>query len=150
MAKDIMTSAATIDALPTFPFTTVYLVDVDRQKLSGIKIVENSMTATLNLQSVVPGDPVICFFNKSDSDTGRIVLELQRGDTILYRSGPNNTGLQLVIKGHEREFLQSLAPSEEWIGLSFANKKLPQQFTLIIEDRGKQRGEWSAFAIAPT
>jgi len=149
LAKDIMTSAATIDALPTFPFTTVDLADIDRQKLSGIKVVENSMTATLNLQSVIPADPVICFFNKSDSDTGRIVLELQRGDTILYRSGSNNTGQRLIIKGHEHEFIQSLVPSEEWVGLSFANKKLPQQFTLIIEDRGKQWGEWSAFAIAP-
>jgi|GEM_PF-596301 len=149
LAQDIMTSAATIDALPTFPFTTVDLVDIDRQKLSGVKIVENSMTATLNLQAVVPGGPVICFFNKSDSGTGSVVLELQRGDTILFRSGTNNTGQRLIIKGHEGDFLQSLVPSEEWVGLSFANRKLPQRFTLIIEDKGKQWGAWSAFAIAP-
>jgi len=149
LAKDIMTSAATIDALPTFPFTTVDLVDLDRQKLSGVKIVENSMAATIKLHAVVPGGPVICVFNKSDAETRRVVLELQRGDTILYRSGSNNTGQRLIIKGHEREFLQSLVPSEEWIGLSFANRKLPQRFTLIIEDGGKQWGEWSAFAIAP-
>ncbi len=148
LANDVMTSPETIDPLPTFPFTTIDPVDIERQRLSVVKIVDNSMSGTGYLQSVVPGYPVICFYDKSGSDTGRIALELQRGDTLLYRSGPINEGQRLIIKGYEHEFLQALAPSAEWVGLSFANGRLPPRFTVIIEDRGKRRGEWSAVAIA--
>lgn len=83
----------------------------------------------------------------SDSDTGELILRLNRGDQIWYRSGPNNKNQKIEILSKEQKYYTTSAPSRKWTLLEFSNKSLPQQFDVKFSDDGVGWGEWSAVAL---
>lgn len=86
-------------------------------------------------------------FINSDKDTGSIVLDLKRGDSVYYRSGPTTGKEQVIIVGHENEFNQTLPAATEWVKLEFSNSNLPERFSVRFSDQGTTWGEWSAIAL---
>ena len=107
---------------------------------------QNEWTGKDYVSSIIPGLDIFGSYLHSDSDKGTIVLKLNRGDRLLYRSGPT-AGRQLVhVIG--RSDLKSILPvAQELILLEFSNSNLPDEFIVRFEDRGDGWGEWSAIGL---
>ena len=126
LESDFLISMKGIDKLPTFPYTmTVF--DFQKRNLEG--------------------NCVAFSFDTSDVNTGEVLLKLQRGDHVLYRSGYGKGGQSLSIVGHEQVFIAELPIANDWVMLEFSNSKLPAEFVVKIKDKGQGWGEWSAIAI---
>ncbi len=96
-------------------------------------------------QSHFPGMRVYGSYLASDADQGAIVLRIQRGDRLFYRSGPSVQQQSIEIEGVGTVPLP-LAP--QWVLLEFSGEALPQQpFTVKLSDQGGGWGEWSAIAL---
>ncbi|KRB83400.1 hypothetical protein [Duganella sp. Root198D2] len=96
-------------------------------------------------KSSFPGMRVYGSHINSDADRGAIVLRLQRGDRLFYRSGPSGRQQSMEIEG-----IGSVAMplAQDWGLLEFSGDALPQQaFTVKLTDSGNGWGEWSAVAI---
>ena len=98
--------------------------------------------------STLLGYKIIGSYNKSDSDIGQIELRLKKGRELLYRSGPDNSGLSIKIGGYEHAFTSSLPVANDWVFLEFDHPALPPNFTILLEDRGTNWGQWFAVAYA--
>lgn len=75
-----------------------------------------------------------------------ISLQLKRGDSLYYRSGPAGGGQSLLIES-EKPFVEILPVAKEWVVLEFSDPSLPDLFTVKFRDGGAGWGEWSAIAI---
>lgn len=106
----------------------------------------NQWTGTDSWQSRLDGLAVYGSFIQSDADTGAISLRLQRGDSLLYRSGPTG-GRQFVWLNNEDSSKSALSVSLEWQILDFSSPILPDQFLVTLTDEGAGWGEWSAIAV---
>ena len=85
----------------------------------------------------------------SDTDLGSITLRINRGDSILYRSGPSVKNQYVLIesRNQDNQFLELLPNSPEWVILDFSNSLLPDTFKVRFVDEGTGGGEWSAIAL---
>jgi len=96
-------------------------------------------------KSSFPGMRVYGSFINSDADRGAIVLRLQRGDRLFYRSGPSGRQQSMEIEGVGNV---PLPLAQDWGLLEFSGAALPQQaFTVTLTDFGNGWGEWSAIAL---
>lgn len=91
----------------------------------------------------IDGLKVLGSLINSDADTGAIQLTLNKGDTVLYRSGPTISQQKLKINGT----VYPLPLAIEWVMLEFSNPNLPAQFQAEFNDQGAGWGEWSAIAV---
>lgn len=85
-------------------------------------------------------------FAHSDADVGAIVLQMKRGEKLLYRSGPTAGRQILEIEG-DKAGPAVLPVATEWVLLDFSSQQLPENFTVKFSDRGNGWGEWSAIAL---
>lgn len=145
LERDLFASLSRLRDTPTFP----YLVSKPNLEKMDWKteLVNNTMTGADFDNSKIEGFRVIGSYDKSDADTGEVVLRLHRGSHLLYRSGPQNSEQYIIIEDHEKDFIWELPPSTTWVSLDFSNSRLPDVFLVKIQDRGKRWGEWSAIAI---
>lgn len=96
----------------------------------------------------VPEDATIVgSIRTSDADTGELVVRLERGSRLWYRTGPNVTHQTIEILGHESRFTSHPVASEGWTLLEFSNRLLPDTFEVRFRDAGSGWGEWSAIAM---
>lgn len=93
-----------------------------------------------------PGTKVFGSYVQGDADLGSLTLRLRRGSSIALRSGPVSARQQFAIDDGKR-FSGTLPQAPEWTVLLFDNPELPEQFTLILSDKGDAWGEWSAVAL---
>jgi hypothetical protein len=49
----------------------------------------------------------------------------------------------MQVVGYENVFIPTLPIAADWVVLEFSNSKLPNEFTLKLEDNGQGIGEWS-------
>jgi len=94
--------------------------------------------------STIDGLKVYGSWKSSDADRGTITLDLNKGDSILYRSGPVNTRQIIKVDGTGAT---SLPVTLEWTTLKFDAPDLPARFKVSISDDGDGWGEWSAVAV---
>lgn len=94
----------------------------------------------------VDGYKVLGSFINGNHDTGSISLQLKRGGSLYYRSGPTGGGQLLFIES-DKLFSQVLPVATDWVVLEFSNSNLPDIFTVIFKDAGAGWGEWSAIAV---
>jgi hypothetical protein len=81
---------------------------------------------------------------QSDADIGSISLQLRRGESLLYRSGPTGGHQLLEIAGK----VEVLPVSPEWTLLELSGASLPEgKFVAKFIDNGGGWGEWSAIAV---
>src|SRR5262249_43910363 len=92
------------------------------------------------------GMVVLGNFINSDANTGSPVVEMKRGDKLLYRSGPT-WGKQMVEVLGTRFPPMTLPAATDWVLLDFSNDLLPEEFAVKFSDEGTDWGEWSAIAL---
>jgi hypothetical protein len=97
-------------------------------------------------RSSFPGMSVVGSFINSDSDVGSIVLQMQRGDRLFYRSGPTE-GRQVVEVTNNTNLSTVLPVATEWVELEFSSDLLPDSFEVKFSDNGDGWGEWSAIGL---
>ena len=107
---------------------------------------ENEWMGTDFYHSNIPGLTVFGSYLTSDSDKGSIVLRLNRGDRLLYRSGPTG-GRQLAQVKGDYELINILPVALEWMLLEFSSDRLPDTFEIEFIDNGDSWGEWSAISL---
>jgi len=122
--------------------TDISLVSATTNQVQG----GNEWTGADYYRSSIPGLTVLGSFLNSDSDKGSIVLTLNRGDRLLYRSGPTG-GRQFVQVIGTAELKSILPVATEWILLEFSSNMLPEVFELQFKDNGDSWGEWSAVGL---
>lgn len=134
-------------SIPAVFFRTTKTADSTSVSVSISQLqAQNTWTGTDYYRSSIPGLTVFGSFVHSDSDKGAIVLKLNRGDSLLYRSGP--TGGRQSVQVIGRSELKSILPvAPEWIFLEFSSDTLPEVFELEFTDNGDSWGEWSAIAL---
>ncbi len=99
-------------------------------------------------RSRLPGFAVDGSYRVSDADTGALVLRLRRGESVLFRSGPQTARQRVKITERPRVFDTELPRADDWIVLRFDARDLPERFTAVFEDDGTGYGEWSAVALS--
>jgi hypothetical protein len=97
-------------------------------------------------RSKIEGLQVLGSYVAGDSDVGEVVLNVNRGDKIMYRSGPTVGNQVIELLGTEASVI-SLPAAAEWTVLEFSSRQLPAQFQIRFADRGRGWGEWSAIAL---
>jgi hypothetical protein len=108
----------------------------------------SSWLGTDYLKSEIPGYKVIGSLVDSENDTGTITLQLRRGDSVLYRSGPRVSGqFFLINNGGLGKYYTNMPTSIEWSVLTFSSDSLPDTFNVTFIDGGTKWGEWSAIAL---
>lgn len=136
---------------PVFPYTYFSVVNEGISSidfLANISDIENTSWKGHDFhKSQFEGLKVIGSWVNSDADTGEISMNLERGDRILYRSGPGEGGQSLGIEGLNDQFISDLPGAIDWVVLEFSNKLLPKNFTVTLRDSGKNWGEWSAIGL---
>jgi hypothetical protein len=78
-----------------------------------------------------------------------VTLRLSAGGRIRYRSGQAKASLSMEIVGYESVFIPELPMTTDWVTLEFSNSKLPQNFTVKIQDNGQGVGEWAEIPARP-
>jgi hypothetical protein len=100
-------------------------------------------------QTEAKGYQVFGSYIDSDADVGFIELDMTKGDSFYYRSGPTSGSQSLTLvldSGEERQYV--LPVLTDWTLLVFDSKNISQKFTIIIRDSGAAHGEWSAIALS--
>jgi hypothetical protein len=100
-------------------------------------------------RSRFPGLRVLGTLRSSNADRGRLVLALQRGQHLYYRSGPVVTGQTLTVETADgRSATYGLPSSDTYTRIDFGNAdRLPERFTVILRDDGAAWGQWLAIAV---
>jgi hypothetical protein len=73
----------------------------------------------------------------------KVILRLTAGQRIRFRSGPVKSYQSMRIMDCEDVFIGRLPITAGWVTLEFSNSRLPERFTLTVEDKGQGVGEWS-------
>lgn len=131
-------------ALP-YSFTTAQ-PSPQRTTVGSANVVDGSAWQGADFaRSSFEGMRVYGSYVNSDADRGSIVLRLQRGDRLFYRSGPSIRQQSMEIEGMGKV---PMPLAQDWGLLEFSSDALPQQgFTVKLSDTGNGWGEWSAVAI---
>jgi len=91
---------------------------------------------------------VVGSFIQSDADTGKITIRMNRGDRLLYRSGPSTKNQFITVNlGGNKVIKNNLPISLNWQILDFSHPILTPQFSITFNDEGTNWGEWSAIAV---
>ncbi len=105
----------------------------------------NQWSGADSYKSKINDHVVIGSFINSDADKGSVSLRVNRGDRILYRSGPTFGKQYLDFNFKNPSVL--LPTSVDWVVLEFSSKGLPDSFVVTFRDDGDGWGEWSAIAV---
>ena len=127
MKNDFFTSIKKDDRKPTYPYTVKH---TGNNKETTAQIISSTTKVIDSQKPDLDGYREI----NTDSDTGETILQLQRGDSILYHSESNKIEQSIAIVEHEREFITELPSSNDWVALEFSNNKLPDKFAAKIKN----------------
>lgn len=137
-----------LPAVPAPPFAFVpYQSALATVNVAAAQITGNAGWTGSDFQrSSSPGYRTLGSFVRGDVDTGAITLQLQRGDGLFYRSGPQTRRQRYRVDDGGR-FAGSMPRAERWVAIVFDNPALPDTFTLVLSDEGDGWGEWSAISV---
>lgn len=122
--EDVWLSPEKVAALPTFAYRVVKESDADTGWGS----------AASNGAHAAPGEA---------AHLKERLFKLSAGSRLRFRSGPVTRPQSMRIPGYDSVFLPDLPITTEWVTLEFSNSRLPQEFTLEVDDHGQGLGEWS-------
>lgn len=114
---------------------------------SPVTLLENAMPGIDFAKSHLAGYHVLGSDGSGEAGKVRVRLSLRRSDRLVYRAGPGQAGLRVVIDGNAEQFLQALPVAAEWVTLDFSNRSLPERLTVTLADNGQGWGEWLAVAL---
>lgn len=131
-----------------FQIVDLRLVSSSEEVASIKKILYSDWRGADYDKSVISGYKIIGSLMQSELETGKITLKLNRGDRILYISGPRNEGQKVIFNVNgEVNFNTQLPLAINWVVLEFSNSELPDEFTVSFIDAGTRWGEWSAIGL---
>lgn len=132
------------------PFEIIKSDEINQKDfLTTQAIKQNGWLGSDYLKSTLPNFQIIGSLIHSENDTGMITLQVNRGDRVLYKSGPRVEDQFILINGGgEGKFYTTLPLASEWTVLHFSNENLPDTFDVTFLDVGTKWGEWSAIAVA--
>lgn len=143
LQRDVFASRAEVEQLPTFAFS-VARADWNNPPAT-VEVLTNTMHGGDVHVSARPGYRIVGTY---PSGRGEIRLRLAKGDSLLYRSGPDKRGQRIEIEGLATEFFDTAPLADEWLKLTFANAHLPERFVVRVVDDGDGEGQWSAVGVA--
>lgn len=79
----------------------------------------------------------------------RLTFVASRGDRVLMRSSAGAHAITVTIAGSEDRFATAVLPALRWRWLEFSSRRLPETFTVVVEERGGETGQWVEVAFAP-
>lgn len=131
----------------TFPYASLPANDpADRASLAGAASVTENRWQAFDLAGAdLRAWKGISAYKSPAAATGSIRLQLIRGETVLYRTGPA-TNSELLIDGGRWPFLRVLLPAPSWRLLSFSNALLPERFSVTFVRPAGSR-QWVAIAL---
>ena len=98
-------------------------------------------------RSTLEGFQVLGSIVRGDSDVGTLHLKVKAGESVLYRSGPNERS-QFLQAGKEAATRMILPSAESWVRLEFNSAAWTAgEFEIKFTDAGTGFGEWSAIAL---
>jgi len=98
-------------------------------------------------RSALEGFQVLGSIVRGDSDVGTLHLKVKAGESVLYRSGPNERS-QFLQVGKEAATRMILPSAESWVRLEFNSAAWTAgEFEIKFTDAGTGFGEWSAIAL---
>jgi hypothetical protein len=81
---------------------------------------------------------------------GTLLVHLERGDRLWYRSDSTGEGQRIRIEGESGpSFTDAIPPGGGWVLLEFSNDGLPDAFDVAFIDEGDGWGEWAAVGLLP-
>jgi hypothetical protein len=142
LRRDSLVSMARLELLPTFPYA-VRQADW-RNPDRGVELLDSTLGDGNFPPAPRPGFRVVGVRGETGTAPGELRLRMQRGASLLYRSGPGKARQRIEIEGTDRRFLSAVPAADSWVQLIFANRQLPAEF--IVRIRAAD-GEWSAIAV---
>jgi hypothetical protein len=132
--------------------TTNVLVPYTNDFVSLNNIISNEWHGSDYDKSHLPGMTTFGSYINSDSNIGVITLSMERGQKILFRSGPNVHNQFILIDTDEgsNSFKIDAPLALDWIVLEFSHPDLPDHFKVNFVDAGKGFGQWSAIGLRNT
>ncbi|MEM6484776.1 MAG: hypothetical protein AAF662_07335 [Pseudomonadota bacterium] len=86
-------------------------------------------------------------FITDDAETGHVDVRVNRGQRILYRTGPVVSRQKITIIGASG-FASKAPQAKDWLVLDFSIASLPETFVVRFSDDGRGWGEWSAIGLS--
>jgi hypothetical protein len=145
LRRDLLAASRQWQRLPTFAYN-VQRGDWTRRD-AGPALIATTVGGGDSSGTAREGYRVIGSFGAGTPTTGVMRLRMNRGDSVLYRSGPDKTAQAIGIEGREGEFIDTVPSTGGWIRLTFANRNLPDEFIVEIRDDGEGDAQWSAVAL---
>lgn len=129
--RDWFLSPGEVERLPTYAYRILPLSPTDEKGKLEIPIAGQAGKSdrTITIQSV--------------GGRKMVILKLFAGRKIRFRSGPAKDFQSMQVVGYEDAFIPKLPITKDWVVLEFSNSKLPNEFTVKVEDQGQGVGEWS-------
>ncbi|MBM3162136.1 MAG: hypothetical protein FJZ79_02145 [Chlorobi bacterium] len=148
LEKDSFYKNAVLKNSQVYPYTEIIVKNLELLNVASVDVMVRKISNSADLhKSVMPGFIISGTHTASDADKGEIVLNLHRGDRLLYRSGSCGNSCRVIVVSREKQFLQELPTSSEWTCLEFSNRLLPDKFKLRFLDEGGATGQWIAIAL---
>jgi hypothetical protein len=119
----------------------------DSRLVNKMKILNNKWNGTDYEKSKINGIVIIGSFIDSETNLGEISIEMKKGQSILFKSGPSISGQKILINSGSLPYLSYLPQSNNWVELIFDNISLPEKFEVTLIDTGTEWGEWSAIGL---
>ncbi len=136
------------------PYTLNPVVDQDMDNFSSSAVEANQRINDTNwIQSgdfnrtVLNNFLILGSYISSDTDIGKLELNIRRGQNFFYRSGPHAEHQLLEITDHNQTISFPLPIANGWVQLKFNGDNLSDSFIVTIRDDGTTWGEWSAIAL---
>ena len=132
-----------------FPYTvfTIDLVEYRRSLASIGSLLGHTWKVTNSEGPRLPDLAVVGESNGPSSGQS-IILELRKGQSVLYRTDPPWLGLKVLIDHGQLPFAQRLQPTSSWRYLVFSNSELPERFTVTFENQEGKQGMPVAIGLA--
>ena len=150
-----MAGHASQDINSLYPFTIHNLSETalwSPNEYSGLvfndqKIISNNLKGA-NFKRTAPTGyiPLGSFFN-GDDDIGSISLTVNKGDMLLFTSGPGGKEQHFSVSSKGQTFSGILPVCINWCALNFSSDFLGDEFSVTLEDKGRSWGEWFAIGV---
>lgn len=110
---------------------------------------EGSYDSVLSKNLGLPEEfQVVGFYSSKTGHLSELIMQIHRGDQVLYRAESSSDLQRIEIVNYEGMFTERAPAAKGWVVLDFSNKLLPDEFDVRFSGRSNALGDhWSAIAI---
>jgi hypothetical protein len=108
------------------------------------RLAESDFHEALSSEPPVPRSVVL---TSAGSPGHQASFHLRHGQSLIVRTSDLTDGLRMTIDGSDTQFDAGIRPMYGWSKLTFANRDLPDEFDVVIEDTDGE-ASWIEIAVA--